>query len=241
MTETETETADQTIQVSQARLGNFLEVLSAMAIGDLDARKIASMMPDRDDDFGQVEKLLRALASDLSEVLAANEQYLQELERTAADLEEKLRTIERQQMAIHDLSTPVIEIWDDVLTLPIVGVVDTKRSVDMTERLLQAIVEKQARCVIIDITGVDIVDTATADHFAKMIRASGMLGAHCVVSGISPDVAQTLTRIGVELDGVKTLRSLKDALRHCFLYLRQTHWAERSVNRTSNRNGKERG
>jgi rsbT co-antagonist protein RsbR len=95
----------------------------------------------------------------------------------------------------------VIEVWDSVLSLPIIGVVDTRRSLDMTERLLEAIVRHQARCVIIDVTGVEMVDTATADHFVKMIKAAEMLGTTCVVSGISPAVAQTLTRIGVELTG----------------------------------------
>ena len=209
------------VPVSRARLANLLETLSMMAVGDLDPPKLRELLEnEQEDELGQVERMLCTLATDLAEVLRANEAYVAEIEKTASDLEEKLRTIERQQLAIHDLSTPVIEIWDDILTLPIVGVVDTKRSVDMTERLLHAIVDRQAKCVIIDITGVDIVDTATADHFVKMIRASAMLGAYCVVSGISPDVAQTLTRIGVELDGVKTLRSLKDALRHCFAHLR---------------------
>ena len=103
--------------------------------------------------------------------------------------------------------------------MTIVGIVDTQRSVEMTERLLQAIVERQARCVIIDITGVDVVDTATADHFVKMVRAAAMLGAHCVVCGISPDVAQTLARIDVELTDVTTMRSLKDALDHCLAHI----------------------
>jgi rsbT co-antagonist protein RsbR len=210
-----------TCVVARERVANLLEVLSMMAVGDLEPPKLKEMLASgNEDELGQVEQVLCTLATDLAEVLRANEQYVAEIEKTAADLEEKLRTIERQQLAIADLSTPVIEIWDDILTLPIVGIVDTKRSVDMTERLLHAIVDRQARCVIIDITGVDIVDTATADHFVKMIRASDMLGAYCVVSGISPDVAQTLTRIGVELDGVRTLRSLKDALRHCFLHIR---------------------
>ena len=158
-------------------------------------------------------------AADLGEVLQANEHYTAQIEATARDLQAKLDTIERQQLAIAELSTPVLEIWTDVLALPIVGIVDTQRSVEMTERLLQAIVERQARCVIIDITGVDVVDTATADHFVKMVRAAAMLGAHCVVCGISPDVAQTLARIDVELTDVTTMRSLKDALTHCLAHI----------------------
>lgn len=219
--------------VSQSRIDAVVEVLSMIAVGEMDMSKIRSTLPDRHDNFGEIEQLLRTLASDLGEVLAANEQYTNEIEETASQLQDKLATIERQQLAIHDLSTPVLEIWTDVLTLPIVGVVDTKRSIDMTERLLHAIVARQAKCVIIDITGVDLVDTATADHFVKMIRASAMLGAHCVVCGISPDVAQTLTRIGVELQDVHTLRSLKDALRHCLRYLQRIDADRKAVRRVT--------
>lgn len=233
--------SEPVLTVTRPRIANMLEVLSMIAIGDLDSEKIREMVEEHDDDFGQLEKMVRVLATDLAEVLDANERYTREIEKTAAELEDKLQTIERQQLAIQDLSTPVIEIWDDVLTLPIVGIVDTKRSVDMTERLLHAIVDRQAKYVIIDITGVDMVDTATADHFVKMIRASDMLGAHCVVSGISPDVAQTLTRIGVELDGVRTLRNLKDALRHCFAHLRAANREPDASKSRSARNPENRG
>jgi rsbT co-antagonist protein RsbR len=173
-------------------------------------------MPDfAEDQFGEIEVLLRTLALDISEVLRANEMYTREIEQTAAELEDKLRTIEQQRLAISDLSTPIIEIWDQVLTLPIVGVVDSRRSLEMTERLLDSIVAQKARCVIIDITGVEIVDTMTADHFVKMIRSCELLGVRCVVCGISPLVARTLTKIQVELDGVETVRNLKDALLAC--------------------------
>ena len=227
--------------VGADRIEALVEVLSMIAVGDMDVARIRGLLPDRDDALGQVEKLLATLAGDLGEVLAANEQYTKEIEATAAELQDKLDTIERQQLAIQDLSTPVIEIWNDVLTLPIVGVVDTKRSVDMTERLLQAIVDRQAKCVIIDITGVDVVDTSTADHFAKMVRAAAMLGAHCVVCGISPDVAQTLARIGVEFDDVQTLRSLKDALRHCLAHLDELEGRRRTLRRRSQRKQNEGG
>jgi rsbT co-antagonist protein RsbR len=136
-------------------------------------------------------------------------------------LRDKLATIERQQLAIRDLSTPVIEIWEDILTLPIVGVIDSQRSSEMTSRLLAAIDESGARCVIVDVTGVDVVDTMTADHLIRMIRAARLLGAYCVLTGLSPDVAQTLVRIGVDLRGIRTLRSLKEGLKSCFLRLRQ--------------------
>jgi len=128
------------------------------------------------------------------------------------ELEEKLVTIERQRAAIHELSTPVIEIWAGVICLPVVGVMDTARSADMTEAVLQAVVEKSAKCAIIDITGIEIMDTGTADHFIRMAKAIRLLGARCILTGISPTIAQTIVHMGVQLDGVTTRRSLRDAL-----------------------------
>ena len=220
--------ANPTIEVPLHRIERVMEVLAMVAIGEFDAEKLSVLVRDGDGPFDEVEAVLRTLAIDLDEVLKANEQYTGEIEKTAAELEEKLRTIEQQQLAIADLSTPIIEIWDDILTLPIVGVVDSRRSLEMTERLLSAIVVQRAQCVIIDVTGVDIVDTMTADHFVRMIRSAELLGVHCVVCGISPHVAQTLTRIDVDLGGVETLRSLKDALLSCLRRIEQTADAART-------------
>jgi rsbT co-antagonist protein RsbR len=130
------------------------------------------------------------------------------------DLEEKLAMIEVQRAAIRELSTPIIEVWDGILCLPVVGVLDSTRSAEMTEALLVAIVEKQARSAIIDITGIQVMDTATADHFLRMARAVRLLGANCVLTGINAGIAQTIVHMGVDLSGVVTLRSLRDALQH---------------------------
>lgn len=137
------------------------------------------------------------------------------------ELEAKLVTIERQAAAIRELSTPVMEIWDDVLVLPIVGVVDTKRSMEIMNNLLERIVETQSRCVIIDVTGVEVVDTKTADYLLKVVRASNLLGTRCVLTGLSPAIAQTLVEIGADLTEVRTLRNLKAGLKDCLRFLRQ--------------------
>jgi len=136
-------------------------------------------------------------------------------ERALAELDQQLEIIKRQQFAIRELSTPVLQLWDDVLALPIIGVVDTKRSVEIMERLLTEVTERQSRFVILDITGVEVVDTKTADHFIKVIRAAELLGTTCVLTGIRPAVAQTLVEIGVDLSNVRTLRNLKEGLREC--------------------------
>ncbi len=135
------------------------------------------------------------------------------------ELEQKIALVERQALAISELSTPVMEVWDDVLVLPIVGVVDTHRSVDIMNNLLQRIVDTQSKCVIIDITGVEVVDTRTADYLLKVVRASVLLGTRCVLTGLSPAVSQTLVEIGADLREVRTLRNLKEGLKDCLRFL----------------------
>lgn len=145
----------------------------------------------------------------------------------ARELEVKLATIEEQAAAIRELSTPVMEIWEDVLVLPVVGVVDTKRSMDIMNNLLERIVQTQSKCVIIDITGVEIVDTRTADYLLRVSRAANLLGTRCVLTGLSPAVAQTLVEIGANLTEVRTLRNLRDGLKDCLLYLKQLKGGQR--------------
>ena len=141
------------------------------------------------------------------------------------ELEAKLVTIDQQAAAIRELSTPVIEVWEDILVLPIVGVVDTLRSLEIMNDLLKAVVETRAKCVIIDVTGVQVVDTKTADYLVKVVSAAGLLGARCVLTGLSPAVAQTLVEIGAELRDVRTLRNLKAGLEDCLRWLRHTRVA----------------
>jgi rsbT co-antagonist protein RsbR len=133
----------------------------------------------------------------------------------AAREAEKTQLIERLRVAVDELSTPVLEVWDDVLALPVVGVVDTQRSAQMVERLLAEVVAKRCKHVIVDLTGVEVIDTSTADRFIKMARAVELLGANCIVTGIQPAVAQTLVELGVEFGGLSTQRNLKRALEWC--------------------------
>jgi rsbT co-antagonist protein RsbR len=207
------------LSVSSERIERLINVLSLLSVGQFDPNT-NSIALETEDEFAMLEGTLNVFTKELSEAQAKNREYMKTVESARAELEEKLATIEQQRLAIADLSTPVIELWDDIVTLPVVGMVDTQRSVEMTEKLLRRIVESRAKCVIIDITGVDVVDTMTANHFIKMINSARLLGAYCVVTGISPNIAQTLTQIGVSLDGVPTLRSLKEGLKDCFTYLR---------------------
>ncbi len=138
----------------------------------------------------------------------------------SSELERKTALIQEQEAAISELSTPVMEIWDDILVLPIVGVVDTRRSLELMNNLLDRIVETQSRCVIIDVTGVEVVDTKTGDYLLKVIRAANLLGSRCVLTGLSPAIAQTLVEIGADLTEVNTLRNIKDGLKDCLRFLR---------------------
>ncbi len=136
------------------------------------------------------------------------------------ELERKLAVIEEQEAAISELSTPVMEIWDDILLLPIVGVVDTRRSMEIMNNLLDSIASTQARCVIIDVTGVEVVDTRTADYLLKVIRAASLLGCRGVLTGLGAAISQTLVEIGADLSEVRTLRSIKEGLRDSLKFLK---------------------
>lgn len=135
------------------------------------------------------------------------------------ELEAKIATIEHQAQAIRQLATPVIEVWDDILALPIVGSLDAARGADLLESTLLAISEHRAKCIIIDITGVDHVDTSTAGQIVKVVRAAELLGTRCVLTGVRSQVAHALVGLGIDLEGVRTLRTLKDGLRECLAYL----------------------
>jgi rsbT co-antagonist protein RsbR len=145
------------------------------------------------------------------------------------ELETQLTTIEKQRAAIRDLSTPIIEVWAGILCVPIVGVLDSNRASEMTNALLNAVVEKKARYTIIDITGIDAMDTGATDHFLRMARAVRLLGADCVLSGLSPGVARTITHMGVDLQGVQSHRTLRDALQH-YVEQRRARRIERASN-----------
>ncbi|HKW12353.1 MAG TPA: STAS domain-containing protein [Gemmatimonadaceae bacterium] len=121
--------------------------------------------------------------------------------------------IARQQEELLELSTPVVKLWDGVLALPMIGTLDSARTQVVMESLLQRIVETGAEIAIIDITGVPTVDTLTAQHLLKTVTAARLMGADCIISGIRPQIAQTIVHLGVDLAGVSTKATLADAFR----------------------------
>lgn len=119
--------------------------------------------------------------------------------------------IARQQQEMLELSTPVVKLWEGVLALPLIGTLDSARTQVVMESLLQRIVETEAELAIIDITGVPTVDTLVAQHLIKTVTAARLMGADCIISGIRPQIAQTIVHLGVDLANVTTKASLADA------------------------------
>ena len=117
----------------------------------------------------------------------------------------------RQQQDMLELSTPVVQLWEGILALPLIGTLDSARTQVVMENLLQRIVETGASIAIIDITGVPTVDTLVAQHLLKTVAAARLMGADCIISGIRPQIAQTIVHLGVELSTVITKATLADA------------------------------
>jgi rsbT co-antagonist protein RsbR len=128
--------------------------------------------------------------------------------------------INRQQRDILELSTPVVKLWDGIVALPLIGALDSERTQVVMETLLEQIVANSAAIAIIDITGVPTVDTLVAQHLLKAVAAARLMGAECIISGIRPQIAQTMVHLGVELHEVVTKATLADAFA---LALRRTN------------------
>jgi rsbT co-antagonist protein RsbR len=128
-------------------------------------------------------------------------------------------TVERQRQTISELQTPVIQVWDHILALPIIGALDTARTQEMSEALLQKVVDTGAEFVLLDITGVPVMDTAVAKHLLEMVTASRLLGAGVMFVGMSTRMAITLILLGIDLSGITTRPTLARGLELAFAQL----------------------
>ena len=187
----------------QERLNRLEDVLAAAAAMKLDVRVPVT----EDDELASTEEAINVLLEDFAVLLAERKQ-------TEHELQEKLETIQRQQDAINELSTPVIKVWEGLLVLPIIGTLDSQRTQRMMESLLQQIVATGSKIAILDITGVAVVDTMVANHLIKTITAAGLMGAECILSGISPTIAQTIVHLGIDLAGIRTKSNMMEAMRY---------------------------
>jgi rsbT co-antagonist protein RsbR len=188
-----------------ANIARLLDVLLRVGAGESVA-SLDSTYPETHP-VGALTATLNEMLGSLAEARAKSSLYLR-------DLQDKLRAIQAQEAAIAELQTPILEVWEGVLCMPIVGMVDSHRTADMARTLLSTIVRTKARLALIDITGIQVMDTQAVDHFLRMARAVRLLGARCVLSGVHPNVSQTIVHMGLDMRGVETHRSMRDALRH---------------------------
>ena len=139
------------------------------------------------------------------------------------------QTIADQTRALVEMSTPVATLWDDILMLPIVGIIDSKRAQDIMTSTLRRIAETRAKVFILDISGVAVVDTAVANHIIKVTKATRLMGCQALLSGVSPAIAQTMVSLGVDVGALQTKATLRDALEDAFksLGLKVNRTAER--------------
>ncbi len=172
--------------------------------------------------FGRLRAQLEKSPAEFADAIWSATSLLDKLALHTTELYQKSReeVISRQQQELMELSTPVVELWTGILALPLIGTLDSARTQVVMESLLQAIVRTGAAIAIIDITGVPTVDTLVAQHLLKTVAAARLMGADCIISGIRPQIAQTIVHLGVDLSAVSTKATLADAFT---LALRRTN------------------
>ena len=171
--------------------------------------------------FARLRQVLSTDAGALADELWAATVLLDKLGLYTTEVFQKSReeVIKRQQMEMFELSTPVVKLWDGVIALPLIGTLDSGRAQVVMENLLQSIVDSGSNIAILDITGVPTVDTLVAQNLLKTVAAARLMGAQCVISGIRPQIAQTMVHLGVEFGDVVTKATLADALAYAFRQL----------------------
>jgi rsbT co-antagonist protein RsbR len=164
--------------------------------------------------FAGLRQLLQANPQQAFDALWAASTLVDRMAQWTATTYQRSRenVIQRQQQELLELSTPVVKLWDGVLAAPMIGTLDSSRTQLVMESLLQRIVETGSELAIIDITGVPTVDTLVAQHLLKTVTAIRLMGADCIISGIRPQIAQTIVQLGIDLQGIVTKATLADAL-----------------------------
>ncbi len=190
------------------RIDRIEDVLASVAAGDMDAR----IRSDIEDDLSGIEAAIDLLINDLTDELRQREKMQKELETKLSKIQEQQKTIVQQQEDLLELSSPVSKVWDNILILPVIGTLDSQRTQIMMENLLQKIVDTGCTISILDITGVPTVDTQVANHLLKTVTSARLLGAECIISGISPAIAQTIVHLGIDLSAIRTKATLQDAM-----------------------------
>jgi rsbT co-antagonist protein RsbR len=180
-------------------------------------RELEALVAEDKASRADLEATLERLRLEVRERRAAEERLTEEVrerKQTERTLLEKLEIIRRQEESIRAMSTPILQLWEGILALPVIGLVDSARAAQMMESLLEAIVQTKARHTILDLTGVDVMDTSAANHLLKVVRAATLLGTQCLVSGISPRMAQTIVGLDLDLGELVSFSTLESALRY---------------------------
>ncbi len=167
--------------------------------------------------FGIMGEMLRELGTSEEQRIAEEQSVVRLLHLDIGIVVEAYTQIEKamiasQNQALMEMSTPVTEIWTGILLLPLVGIIDSKRAQDIMNATLSKILDTHARIVILDISGVAVVDTAVANHLVKITKATRLMGCESTISGVSPAIAQTIVELGIEIGGVNTTATMSDAL-----------------------------
>lgn len=201
---------EEKLNLSQTkeRIEHIEDVLSSVAAGDLDIRITSNF----EDDLTGIEEAINILIDDLTYELKQSKNMQKELQEKLKKIQDQQKTIVQQQEDLMELSSPVSKVWDNILILPVIGTLDSQRTQIMMENLLQKIVDTGCTMAILDITGVPTVDTQVANHLLKTVTSARLLGADCIISGISPAIAQTIVHLGINLSAIKTKATLQDAM-----------------------------
>ena len=177
-----------------------------------EARRLANKLRRAEHALAELQQEITRSDERVTKLEALHAQSTREAD---AELRKKVEQVEQKQAAVLALSTPVIEIWDGVLVLPLIGVMDDERMAQLTERLLTEVKERRAPTSILELTGILTLDAASARHLVRVVDAVSLLGARVVLCGLRPEVAQMLSGLDVDLRTVRVVRSLKEALLGC--------------------------
>ena len=205
---------ERTVTLPEARLLRVTEVI-ALATAEAFDEAMSRLEETTADELGLIEEALRIFLVELRDAKHLRERAVHDLTVAKVELEQKLATIERQEAALWELSVPILELGEGILSLPVIGALDAARAMDMTERLLQRALTSQASWVLVDLTGVTEVNESTADHLLRLARTVRLLGCRCILTGIGPQIAQALVSLRSGLQDLHPVASLREGLRYC--------------------------
>lgn len=207
------------VSISATRIERLVSVI-AMA-STLSVEQAIEMLgtTTTPDSFGVVEEGFIMYLAELRDAHAATAAAVEQLTHSKLEIEQKLALIEQQRSEIEELSAPIIDLWDEVLAVPLVGRVDTERTARITEALLHRVVASRTRWVIIDLTGVSDVDETTAGSLVHLATATRLIGARCIVTGIRPGIVEALLAFGAPTEHLHPQRTLREGLEHCLAAL----------------------